>query len=161
MITILLVLITVVAVMQPTIPRFFAAMTFALLTLIHDEGLGHLEGLAYYGSAALIDFVILFILAGIQPIPRMVLYLQLLCILSMLLNFGGWLLWVFYLPPNVYDNAFQVLYGGVLIALLAKDNYNVGAYTRTGWVSCFHYSNHPWLLRLQVYKGKIWSTSSK
>lgn len=86
-----------------------------------------LEGLWYYGSAALFDLA--FIGATVSFSDSKL--LDSLCnisIVSMLLNFFGWLLWFNYYPPAHYDLAFLCLYTWAVVVLLRKDIEYVGGY---------------------------------
>lgn len=158
---VLLTLITLAAITQPTAQRFFAAMSFALISVGHDQILGNLDGFAYYGSAALANLIVLSIIAGVRPIPRTVLLLQLLCVGAMVLNLIGWVMWTLFLPPDVYNIAFIFFYGVTLIAMLDKDSYDVGGFTADGWRDCFRYADHPGYLRLQTYARSVWASGNK
>ncbi len=58
----------------------------------------------YHGSAAATDFLLL-ICASFALSGRLSDDMQNLCLLSMTVNFCGWLLYLAYAPPNSYNNA--------------------------------------------------------
>ena len=124
------------ACFQPTAQRLYGALVFVSFTLLHEQLLSDLSGWAYYGSAALFDLVIITILSGIRPAVKMVYQLELISLLSILLNFIGWTTWYLYLPPIAYDVGFVLLYSWALYALIKRDT-DVGDYTLTSWRSCF------------------------
>ena len=118
------------------------AVLFVILISAHDlivTGL-KLEGLLYYGSAALFDLA--FIVATISLSDSKLLdSLCNICIASMVLNFAGWVLWFNYFSPMHYDIAFLCLYAYAIVVLLRKDFEHVGGYRvgRVGVGLRWHY----------------------
>lgn len=125
--------------MQATAPRFFAAFVFVGVTLLHEVFLADADGLLYYGSAALFDLAIVILLSGVHPLPKMVLALQQICIVSIFVNLFGWVLWVLYLPPTAYNTSFVLLYFWALLALINRGANDVGGYTMASWATCFRF----------------------
>lgn len=154
-ITTLFVGMCIVAFIQPNAPRFFAAVIFVSITLLHELFLSHYDGLLYYGSAALFDLAIIILTSGINPVPRMVLSLHRICIVSILVNLLGWVIWFFYLPPLTYDLAFVVLYAWALITLINRNGLDVGGYTLDSWATCFRFNRNTWGLYLNKHGGKV------
>jgi len=140
--TVLLTIIALTVLIQPNAPRLFAALLFVGLTLIHEFFMSDLDGLAYYGSAALLDLGIIILTSGITPVPKMVIDLHRICMVSILINFIGWLIWLAYLPPAAYDSAFVILYLWAVYILINKDSADVGGFTMGGWESCFHFNTY-------------------
>ena len=138
--SILLMMIAASCLVQPNAPRLFAAMVFAGLTLTHEFSLSHLEGLEYYGSAALVDLGIMIAISGISPTPTMVINLQRVCIVSIITNFLGWVMWLTYLPPIAYNYAYVFIYMVAVAVLLKKDQGDVGGFAVDSWVSCFRFN---------------------
>ena len=122
---------------QPNAPRLFAAMVFAGLTLAHEFSLSHLEGLEYYGSAALVDLGIMIAISGISPTPAMVINLQRVCIVSIITNFLGWVMWLTYLPPIAYNYAYVFICMIAFAVLIKRDERDVGGFAMDSWGSCF------------------------
>ncbi|MCK5018039.1 MAG: hypothetical protein KAS32_13365 [Candidatus Peribacteraceae bacterium] len=86
-----------------------APLIFATVALMHDLYLSSLDGLFYYGSAAVFDFVVIILLSKLKPI-MLVCDIQLISLISMILNAIGWAMWMFYLSPALYNGAFIGLY---------------------------------------------------
>tara|TARA_R110002051_G_scaffold187376_1_gene257050 strand:- start:308 stop:781 length:474 start_codon:yes stop_codon:yes gene_type:complete len=144
MITMLILLIFVAVLLQPNASRFYAAFLFAGATITHDLALSHLNGFAYYASAALFDLGIIALTSGINPIPKMVISLHRICMVSILLNFAGWLMWLFYLSPFYYDTMFALVYSWALIIMLLRNKTDVGDFTMPSWYSCFRFDLLAW-----------------
>jgi len=120
-ITLLLYALVAMAALQPNSPRFFAAILFTGVTLIHEWVLGSYGGFEYYGSAAIFDLFIIIVVGRVRPLSGMVLGLQKICVVSIFLNLVGWLMWVLYLPPLVYDTSYAGLYLWSLIIMMKRD----------------------------------------
>lgn len=154
-ITLLLASLFVVAFIQPNAPRFFAALAFVAITLLHELFLSHYDGLLYYGSAALFDLAIIIATSGIRPVPEMVLSLHRICLVSILANFLGWVIWFLYFPPLIYDASFVAIYAWALITLIKRNGLDVGGYTLDSWATCFRFNRSAWLSYRNHYKGKV------
>lgn len=154
-ITYLIYALIVVAFIQPNAPRLFAAVLFMAVITLHEFLLSDLDGLQYYGSAALFDLLIIILTSGINPVPKMVLSLHRICIASILVNLLGWVLWFFYFPPLVYDAAFACLYAWTLIIFIIRDGVNVGGYSLDSWAACFRFNRFTWSNYFNQYGGKI------
>jgi hypothetical protein len=140
MITVLLIVIAVAVLFQPNAPRFFAAAVFVLVTLSHEFVMSDVDGLAYYGSAALFDMGIIMLTSGINPIHQMVIDLQRICLASVFINLVGYFIWLAYLPPAIYDMSFMVLYTWTLLILIERNGADVGGYRMDSWYSCFRFN---------------------
>ena len=139
--TVLLVLVFAASLWQPTIPRLYGALVTSVFTTWHYWGYFDMSGLAYYGSAALIDLAIVLALSGIDPVPRMVVRLQFLAILSVVLNLIGWIMWRAYAGPELYNFAYCLFYLAILVTLLRRgETDDVGGYRVSDWHSCFRFS---------------------
>ncbi len=128
--------------LQPTEPRKMAAFYLAFLFAAHDIFLSDLDGLEYFGSAALIDSLVIILLSSIKPIPRLVLSLQAACLASIVVNFVGWWLWVRYLPSDVYVMSMTAIYTWIMVSLIKKDRNYVGGYPRNSSNTRFHFAGH-------------------
>ncbi len=135
-ITGLLIAIVVVAFFQPNAPRLFAALSFVGVTLSHELFLSNLDGLQYYGSAALFDLVIIILTSGINPVPKMVIDLHRICMVSIIANLVGWVLWFLYVPPLFYDASFAAICAWTLIPLINRIGSDVGGFTLDSWAFC-------------------------
>lgn len=142
------------ALFQPNAPRLFAAVAFAAITLCHHVFLSDLDGLYYYGSAALFDLAIIILTSGINPVPDMVLSLHRICFVSILANLAGWILWACYLPPLAYNISFGVIYLWAVITLIKRNGDDVGGFTLGSWASCFRFNTSAVRLDHIKYKGE-------
>ena len=154
-ITLLIYAVLIVAFLQPNAPRFFAAVIFIGITLLHELLLSSYDGLQYYGSAALFDLAIIIITSGINPVPKMVLSLHRICIVSIFANLAGWVLWFFYYPPLAYDAAFALIYVWTLITLIKRNGLDVGGYTLDSWATCFRFNRYSWDNYSYKHGGKV------
>ncbi len=123
MISILIYILTLVAVFQSDKERRTVAGVFCCFVLLHDIYLSQLDGFLYYGSAALFDLAIISILSKMHIIHNMVLKLQRICIVSIIVNIVGWMCWYQYLSPIMYDSSFLFIYLWTLAVLLQKDKH--------------------------------------
>jgi len=154
-ITILMVLIIATAFIQPNAPRLYAAVIFVGATALHELFFSDYGGLQYYGSAALFDLAIIILTSGINPVPKMVLSLQKICIVSIIANLAGWVIWFLYYPPIIYDLAFVAIYAWTLITLIKRTGINVGGYTLDSWATCFRFNRYSWLNYSHKHGGKV------
>lgn len=128
----LFVLVLLAAFMQPTPERAYAAGVFVSLTLVHEAALSHLEGFAYYGSAALFDLFVILATRAVRPLSQTIIDLHRLCLVCILLNLGGWVLWRSYSDPAAYNVAFLVVYAWALVIFSTRKRADVGGFA-VGW----------------------------
>lgn len=138
--TVLIYAIAFVALLQPNAPRLYASMVFVIFTVGHEWAFSDLDGLAYYGTAAIFDFLIILITWAIRPIPKLVINIHKICILSIIANAFGWVMWVLYLPPTAYNVAYTFIYAAALLAMIKKDGSDDRGFTLDSWRSCFRFS---------------------
>tara|TARA_R110001599_G_scaffold173340_2_gene365160 strand:- start:10051 stop:10530 length:480 start_codon:yes stop_codon:yes gene_type:complete len=141
-ITGLILVIAVVSLLQPSAQRLTAAAIFTAIIVLFDVFFGELDGLAYYGGAAISNFMIVLLTSCIIDPTKMILRLQRLCLGMMITNLAGYLLWFFYYPPFFYNLAFIVLFVISLYILLDRERwFYVGGFTANSWSSYFSISN--------------------
>lgn len=116
----LLGLIFVASFFQPSRERTCAAVVTATLTLCHFTGCLNTTGLGYYAGAAMVDLAIIAALSSIDNAPKMVIRIQVICVVSILCNFCGWALWRAYVSPVWYNTAYVFIYLWLLITLLRR-----------------------------------------
>tara|TARA_R110001606_G_scaffold261645_1_gene410141 strand:- start:2079 stop:2534 length:456 start_codon:yes stop_codon:yes gene_type:complete len=121
---------------QRTAQNLYAAVVFAGFAFLYETVGPSLDGWMYYGGAAMMDCIALILLSGIRPSSKMIFNLELVLLLSILGNFFGWVMWINYLAPTIYDAGFLVLYAMALGSLL-KGTGNVGDFTGNSWRACF------------------------
>jgi hypothetical protein len=88
-----------ISILCRNIPILF----FALMCILHDALFGAHEGFAYYGTAALFDYLVLLIM-------RRSINVQLICLASIAFNTFGYIAWFLYLPPTLYGYSLLSLY---------------------------------------------------
>jgi hypothetical protein len=141
-ITYLIMAIVVLSLIQPNAHRLVAAAIFSTVLVCFDIIFGDFDGFLYYGGAALSNFLIVFLTSFISPSSKMILRLQKTCMFMMIANLVGYLLWVFYYPPFLYDLTFAVLFCFSIYTLLDRDRwFYVGGFSSYSWSSCFSISN--------------------
>lgn len=141
MIELLIIGMFLAAFLQPSVPRFYAALMASLITMCHHWGYYEADGLLYYGSAALFDLVIILLLSGIYPAPALVVRLQVIFLASIVLNAAGFLMWFFYIPHDAYNAAFVGVYSWAIFTMLrrGKPNADRRGASSSGWNSCFRF----------------------
>lgn len=106
------------------------------------------EGMfVYHGSAAATDFLLLIFAANLLS-GRLSKDMQILCWLSMVVNFCGWLLYLAYSPPIAYQYAIKALGYVQFLRLLP-----VGIYVDRAWQRLVR-SHHPSGPQLHFEKAK-------
>ena len=153
MITCLLVALVIAALTQPNAARLFAAVAFVGITIAHEFILSGTDGAMYYGTSAALDLSIIAITSKINPIPKMVLTLHKVCMVSIMANFAGWILWFLYLPPTLYDASFVVIYTITIVTLLGRSALDVGHFALHRWISCFLVNRRAWGHNTNQHQG--------
>jgi len=123
-IDILITIIGIAVFLQPNTARLYVSCIYFLSVVGHDVLFSDYTGIAYYGSAALSDFLAMILISNIRPISIVSISIANICFISIIINTFGWLLWYFYQPPIVYNAAFIVIYVAAFFALLKRDNPN-------------------------------------
>lgn len=124
--TCLLIDVGLLTLMQPAGQRFFAAAAFTGFVLAHELVLSSSEGILYFGSAAMFDLIVIFLIRDVAAESSVALSLQRVCALSLITNAAGWALWFFYAPLILYNVAFLGIYAWALHVLTRRDRVNVG-----------------------------------
>jgi len=136
-ISILILIIAALAILQPTPTRQKAALVCAAAYLIHDALFSELTGLEYYASAAAFDAGVVAITANMTYTCRLIKDIHRVCLISIALNVAGWVIYMLYVPPALYNFSFTLLYLWTIIILLRKDRQYAGDYTLDNWANCF------------------------
>lgn len=133
------------AIFQPTATRLFAAVVFVSVAWTHEIAFAHLTGLPYYLSAGVGALGIIVALKLLPHPPRVALTLVRICLVSIVLNFAGWVMWWAYLPPGPYNAAIFCVFVWALVTLLSKDKQDEsgGRLTMDLWRAGFHRYAYP------------------
>lgn len=100
--------------------RCLCLMMFVAVSLLHHITLGDADGFIYYASAAFFDLVVIFLLSRITVIHVHVLFMQVICLLFIIANCAGWVMWYLYMPPTYYNLACYALYIAAILILLKR-----------------------------------------
>lgn len=111
-------LVLCVAVQGADIRRLLAAFLFVAPVVLHEVFLSDLDGFAYYWSDAGFNLATIVALACISRPSKLIITLQHLGLISLMLNIYGWIAWMSYLQPDVYNLAFIGLYFTAIIILM-------------------------------------------
>ena len=112
-----LIAITLLVFYQPVGTRYNVAIIFASITLAFDCFCSSLPGELYYFCAAIADLGIVFCIYKLKTYDWLAESLQRLCLISVVLNLLGWIMYEMYLPPNLYNLSFIIFYGASVIVL--------------------------------------------
>ena len=119
---------------QRNAPRLYAALVYAAVNTFCEFFLAD-TGVYYYGIAAMADLLIMILTSQISPMPKMVVNLHRLCLISIIANGIGWLMWYFYLPPDFYNGIFIMLYAWAIIILCERDHAGVDEFRADSWIN--------------------------
>lgn len=121
--------ILLLASIQPTSDLRFCALTYALLVAAHEILFWDVGGFAYHGSAAAAYWLIVVITSKVSPSPRLVSSIQSICLVSVLVELTGYLMYEFYLEPTLYNYAYIAIFAWAIISLSARNGIDVGNHT--------------------------------
>lgn len=135
----LLIGILIAAFLQPTVSRVIPALLYAFLTVFHYLALDTLPGPYYYYVAGAVDFLCMALIYQFAPRNRLSFEVTVVCFVSILINAVGWILYMAYLPPHVYNVLFVALYLWAIAVLLKRDWRDVGkrrmgSHRLGGWI---------------------------
>ncbi len=140
MIDFLLIAICVLVVLQPTEERMIVATIYAGLCVIHNIASVEFVGFTYYMTAGMFDLVILALLCSYGAAGRLTRNLISVCMVSIVLNFYGWLIWFLYQPPMTYNIASMALYLIAILILSEKEcSHEYGLNQRHSSLLSFNY----------------------
>jgi len=103
--------------------RQWPTLIFISLSVLHDAFLGDSDGLMYYASAVVVDYLTLLLINRTN-------FIQIACLISIILNISGYILWHLCYEPLLYNYAFLMLYTGVGILMFIEDEDNNSGYFR-------------------------------
>lgn len=129
------------------------AAMFVGAAVAHDVMFGAHDGLAYYGSAALFDLVVIFGISRLSEISEFSLQIQKLSVLSIFLNLYGWAAWFAYLSPIAYNYAYVALYGWALLLFVIGGWPSVGIRADSVRDSRFFSTCRAWRSSLLGHRG--------
>jgi hypothetical protein len=122
-------------VRQKTAARFYAASIYLTVVMVHELVFKDIGGPYYYGIAAMADLLIMILTGQITPMPKMVINLHRLCLVSIVANGIGWLMWFSYMPPDLYDYFFMALYIWAIFILCERNHAGLDEFRPDNWIS--------------------------
>jgi len=75
----------------------------------------------YYGSAALFDLLAIILIANLAIPSVLAKQIMTISVVSIIFNYFGWVLWVTYMPPTIYNWSFIVLNLCTIICLIRRE----------------------------------------
>ena len=109
---------------QKSRQRLLLASFYVLINTAHLLLFNALDGSSYYLVSALFDLLLMTAVSAIY-IPQ-TLSIQKLCIISIMANFAGWIMWYLYLDPTAYNAVFVAIYLYAIMILTSRDPADVG-----------------------------------
>lgn len=123
LVTLTLIMFVFGPLVQLTIERFFVASIYIYgNVLVHELLFSGLDGLPYYWSAALMDLVTITLLSSVCFIDKLKWQVIIICMISMIINAGGWLVWFLGMEPMVYNLSFVMLNAYTIYLLISGDS---------------------------------------
>jgi len=122
--------------------RRFVACVIAATEAVHYGFFNELDGLMYYGSAALFDLLAIILIVNLAiptVLAKQILYIS---IVSIVLNYIGWTLWLTYMPPTVYNWSFVVLNLFTIICLIKREPGHGGRASDNSGDFIIYHHNH-------------------
>jgi hypothetical protein len=121
---------------QPDKPRFLTCLSYASLTFMHEVFISKFTSLPYYSTAAIFDLMSMILMSHVKPVNNLIVKLSVLCVISIVLNFYGWLIYMLYFDPITYNIAFMLIYAVVIFLFVVRDKnsehngtYNSGEFS--------------------------------
>lgn len=102
-----------------------AGLIYACIAIGFNIVWSDAEPYEYFTLAVLADLMCMMVLA-LFNITRKILYLMLICLVSILLNFFGFIMWYTYQSSEWYVWMFAVVYTIAICIILRKDDRHVG-----------------------------------
>jgi len=125
---------------------------FSGLLIINDLLLAGKVGSVYYIGSALFDLATIIIIS--RAGSSMALSIQKICVASICLNFFGWVMWMLYMPPVMYNSLFIALYIYALFTLIKRNSLDVGDFTLDSWRTGFHLHRPAWAINHTQHRRK-------
>jgi len=101
--------------------RRFVAYVIAITELFHYLLFNDTEGLLYYGSAALFDLLAIMMIAHLAIPTNLAKQVLFICSASIVMNYMGFVLWIAYMSPALYNWGFVVLNLCTIICLIKRE----------------------------------------
>lgn len=99
----------------------------------------------YYVLCAAVDLFIIIVLSRVRRVNDDIIFIQKACILFIVINLFGWVIYEMYIEPDDYNELCALLFAVILFSSLIKRNRNelgyTTAYSNINLVSISNYSS--------------------
>jgi len=153
MLAITLCIFGVLCLVQKIPARRFVACVIAGTEVLHYGFFNDLDGIMYYGSAALFDLLTIILIVNLAIPTALAKQMLFVSAISIAFNYIGWMLWLTYMPPTLYNWSFIVLNLCTIICLIKREpghGRHAGDNNRGSIVYSYHYFSHQQDIRLQT-----------
>ena len=141
MLAITLCIFGILCLIQKIPARRFVACVIAGTEALHYGFFNDLDGLMYYGSAALFDLLAIILIVNLAIPTVLAKQMITISVVSIIFNYFGWVLWFTYMPPTIYNWSFAVLNLCTIICLIRKESSHGGhASDNSGDFIVYHYN---------------------
>lgn len=149
----LILVIFIISACQPSAPRLFAGVIFSVISFGLILAGPYLNDYLTYVVPALAAVLVMILLSASMLVSRVVLSLHRICLLSIVLNAGGYILYESGESFLAYNMSFFLLYAWTIRVLLKRDGrLDATGYGADSWRSTISYSSCSWFKYL--FKGK-------
>jgi hypothetical protein len=138
----LILALCVAALTQPAAARLKVASVFSSATILHCVIGEYVDGSAYYLSAAVLDSAVITITANFKETSQITWGIHRICLASIVLNAAGWVTYMRYDPPGVYNLSFIFLYLWAIMVLMKRDRHYDGDNAMDRWAYYFRLSSY-------------------
>jgi hypothetical protein len=97
------------------------ARIFIVPTILFQLANPFLDGMYFYLSGGLMDFFILYLFNKIGEGKKLLITLSLSTLLSIIINYIGWVIYIDYMEPYIYDQLYIYFYSFVFIVFCVAD----------------------------------------
>lgn len=111
----------ILSLLQKSPARRFVGYVIVITEALHYVFFNELDGLIYYGSAALFDLLAIILIVNLaipSSLAKQMIYISLV---SIIFNYIGWGLWLTYMAPTLYNLGFVVLNLCTIVFLIKKE----------------------------------------
>ena len=123
--TALILILCIVSLLQKNEARFYAGVIFSVVTICGELLLPELDGILYYLSDAILLLAFIHLSSKINSDSSAVFSLQILVLIAIVADFAGWVAWMIYAPPALYNASFLLIYSAAIIILLRREHADV------------------------------------
>ena len=149
----LIFIIFIISAFQPSAPRLFAGIIFSVISIALVLVGPYLNDYLTYAVPAMSAVLVMILLSASMVVSKVVLSLHRICLASIVLNAGGYLLYESGESFLAYNAAFFLLYVWTIKVLLKRDGrLDATGFGVDSWRSTFSYTSSSWFKYL--FKGQ-------